>query len=92
MSSFVGTGVAETVVFIEAVATGPTNKFQRSSTSIVIAEVNAVGFATAVPFREAELAGVGIIVVGGDELEVFWAMASVAGSNKEFEENFILSA
>ena len=61
MSSFVGTGVAKTVVFMVAVETGPTNKFQRFSRSITMDEEKAAGFATAVPFRVVERAGVGMI-------------------------------
>ncbi len=60
MSSFVGTGVGETVVLIAAVDIGPTNRFQRSSTSRVSAEVNAVGFATAEPLNVVD-GGAGVI-------------------------------
>lgn len=69
MSSFVGTGVAETVVLIAAVETGPTKRFQRFSTSMLSAEVKAVGFATAVPLSEIVGVGVGTMVIESGELE-----------------------
>jgi hypothetical protein len=89
MSSFVGTGVAETVVFTVAVDTGPTKRFQRSSTSTVIAEVNAVGFAMAVPFSDVDVAGVGTMVVGRGELE-FWEAANPASAEIETNVNFMM--
>jgi hypothetical protein len=57
-------------VFTVAVDTGPTKRFQRSSTSTVIAEVNAVGFATAVPLSDVDRVGVSTMVLGRGELEV----------------------
>jgi hypothetical protein len=63
MSSDVGTGVASTVVFIDAVETGPTNKSHRSSQVSTIEEVNAVGLGTVVvpldSLRLIEAVGVG---------------------------------
>jgi len=64
----VGTGVAETVVFIAAVETGPTKRFQRSSTSRVRAVVKAAGFATVDPLSVVADVGVGIMVVGRGEV------------------------
>jgi hypothetical protein len=89
MSSFVGTGVGETVVFTVAVDTGPTKRFQRSSTSIVIAEVKAVGFATAVPSSDTAVAGAGTMVVGRGELE-FWEAASPASTDNKSNDSFML--
>lgn len=91
MSSFVGTGVGETVVFTEAVETGPTNRFQKFSTSTVITEAKAVGFETAVPSSNVAVAGVGIIVVDGAKLEVvFWEAARPASAAIDIKESFML--
>ena len=65
MSSLVGIGVACTVVFVEAVDTGPTNRSQRSSQVITIGEENAVGLGNVVvplePLTVIEAVGVGIM-------------------------------
>jgi hypothetical protein len=89
MSSFVGIGVAETVVFTVAVDTGPTKRFQRSSTSRVRAVVKAVGFATEDPLTDVAEVGVGIMVVGRGELE-FWEVASPTNTDKESSESFMM--
>ena len=72
MSSFVGTGVASTVVFTDAVETGPTNKSQRSSHARTIEEENAVGLGTVVvPLEQLTLSkavGVGIMEEGAEPL------------------------
>ncbi len=64
----VGTGVAETVVFTAAVETGPTKRFQRSSTSRVRAVVKAAGLARVDPLSVVADVGVGIMVVGRGEV------------------------
>jgi len=89
----VGTGVAETVVFTVAVETGPTKRFQRSSTSSVRAVVKAAGLATVDPLSAVAEVGVGIMVVGRGEvgLEVeFWHVASPARVDNERSESFIM--
>lgn len=48
MSSEDGTGVGDTVVLTEKVSTGPTNRFQRSSTDIATVVVNVVALLTVV--------------------------------------------
>lgn len=84
-----GIGVAETVVFTEAVATGPTKRFQRSSTLSVRAVVNAAGFATVLPVMAVAEVGVGIIVVGGGEVE-FWQAANPASIDSGSRESFMM--
>ena len=89
----VGTGVAETVVFTAAVDTGPTKRFQRSSTSSVRAVVKAAGLATVEPLNAVAEVGVGIMVVGRGvvELEVeFWHAATPARVDNERSESFII--
>jgi hypothetical protein len=68
-----------------AVETGPTNRFQRFSTSSTSVLVKAVGFATAVPPSEVDVGGVGMI-----EVE-FWAAARPASTKDKSKEIFILS-
>ena len=87
-----GTGVADTVVFTVAVETGPTKRFQRSSTSSVRAVVKAAGLATVEPLIAVADVGVGIMVVGRGEVELeveFWHAASPARSDNEKSESFI---
>jgi hypothetical protein len=68
MSSFDGIGVGDTVVVISAVDTGPTKRFQRSSTLRVMTEVNAVGLGIDVPLKVVE-AGY-MVPVAGEPLAV----------------------
>lgn len=64
MSSFDGIGVAETVVVTSAVDTGPTKRFQRSSTLRVIADVKAVGLGIVDPLSVVEAGNV--VAVAGE--------------------------
>jgi hypothetical protein len=85
----VGIGVAETVVFTAAVETGPTKRFQRSSTWRVRAVVKAAGFATVLPLSAVAVVGVGMMVVGRGELE-FWQAANPASIDNESSEGFMM--
>jgi hypothetical protein len=77
MSSLVGTGVADTVVFTVAVDTWPTKRSQYSSRFSVKAVENATGFATVDPFNSTDCVGVGMIVAEEKLPKVaFWEATS----------------
>ena len=69
MSSFVGTGVAATVVLTVAVETGPTKRSQYSSSVRSIEVEKAVGFGTAVPLSVVDAVGVARIEDAAAALE-----------------------
>jgi hypothetical protein len=77
------------VVFTVAVETGPTKRFQRSSTWRVRAVVNAAGFATVLPLSAVAVVGVGMMVVGRGELE-FWQAPNPASIDNESSEGFMM--
>jgi hypothetical protein len=82
MSSFVGTGVAATVVLTVAVEIGPTKRSQYSSKVRPIEVEKAVGFGIAVPLSVVDAVGVGMTDDAAATLQFeqdeFWEVISPA--------------
>ena len=84
-------GVAATVVFTEAVETGPTNKSQRSSHVTTMEDEKAVGFAIVeVPLRIIDAVGVGIIDGDEEALDELFCEATSAACMRRRAESIIL--
>lgn len=91
MSSLDGMGVAATVVFTEAVETGPTNKSQRSSHVTTIVDTNAVGLViVVVPLSVRDAVAVGIIGASEGVKELL-CETTIAVCNISRAKNFILA-